>query len=278
VGTSHEVKAHHAQHIEKDDSGSPERRGASTIRTAVPRRGARPAGGSERAASAYRAGVGTERLAWYVAYGSNLDRTRLGCYLAGGRAAGAARSHPGCRDRRAPTAERAVTMPGTVYFAWESPTWTGGIAFYDPGPGCAGGAGSAEAQGQAYLLTAGQVADLLTQEMHREPAAVAQPGLDPDLDLDAVLAGETLVLGPGRYERVQPLPPIEGLPALTFTAPWGCGDVPLTAPAPGYLRVLGRGLAATRGWPPARSAAYLASRPGAAGAWSAAEVEEVLAA
>lgn len=68
---------------------------------------------------------------WYAAYGSNLDRDRFLTYLGGGRPPGATRTYPGARDRRPPANDRPLLLPGALFFAWESPTWGGGIAFYD---------------------------------------------------------------------------------------------------------------------------------------------------
>ncbi len=219
-------------------------------------------------------GATARSFVWYVGYGSNLSAARLGCYLGGGRAPGAARTQPGARDATPAREDRPVDLPGTVYFAWESPTWGGGIAFYDHAAGPPGGPGASDdaagtaAAGRGYLLGHDQVLDVLTQEMHRHP------GVDPDpaLDVDAVLAGRPQVLGTGRYERVEPLPPIEGLPALTLTSPVPLADTPTTAPSAGYLRVLADGLADSRGWDAAASGRYLAGLPGAAGTWTPAEV------
>ena len=97
---------------------------------------------------------------WYVSYGSNMSRRRLGCYIAGGTPPGSMRTYAGARDRTLPTADHAVTLPGSLYFAGESRTWGGGVAFYDhDSPG--------ETAGRAYLLTIGQFVDVANQEMHR---------------------------------------------------------------------------------------------------------------
>ncbi|MEO7752218.1 MAG: histone deacetylase, partial [Terracoccus sp.] len=69
---------------------------------------------------------------WYAAYGSNLSRSRFVHYLSGGRPPGASRTYAGARDPRDPLGDVPLTLDGQVYFAWESPTWGGGIAFYDP--------------------------------------------------------------------------------------------------------------------------------------------------
>src|SRR4051812_46926456 len=99
---------------------------------------------------------------WYVAYGSNMHADRLTCYLAGGQPAGAGRTYPGCRDTRPPRDTAPVLVPGGIYFALESLTWSGGMAFYDPDlPG--------EVAARAYLISAAQFADIAAQEMHRPP-------------------------------------------------------------------------------------------------------------
>jgi hypothetical protein len=203
-----------------------------------------------------------EPLVWYAAYGSNLHRARFDCYLRGGRAPGAAVAHPGCRDPRPPRATAALLLPGRVYFALESSTWGGGMAFLDPEePG--------EAAARGYLLTADQFADVADQEMHRPP------GGEP-LDLPAVLRAGRQVRGPGRYETLVVAGERDGRPVLTFTAPWRAADVPWRPPSARYLGHLGAGLREAHGWSDERIADYLSARPGAAGAWSAEAVRELL--
>lgn len=206
------------------------------------------------------------RRVWYAAYGSNMCAGRLRCYLLGGRPDGAARTYPGARDARMPVRSRAVELAGTVYFATHSPVWQGGRAFYDP-------AADGTAWGRAHLLTEEQLADLAAQEMYREP------GRAPDLGglggPGGLRPGERRELGPGRYETLVRAGDLDGLPVLTLTAPWGVGDVPWTAPSAAYLRVLAEGLREAGGHSAEEVAGYLASRPGAAGHWTAREVARV---
>src|SRR6187431_3816575 len=68
---------------------------------------------------------------WYVSYGSNMSWRRFACYIEGGTPPGGSRRNPGARDRRLPERIIPVDLPGTVYFAGESPQWGGGVAFYD---------------------------------------------------------------------------------------------------------------------------------------------------
>jgi len=193
-----------------------------------------------------------DSLCWYVSYGSNMRADRLGFYLSGGRPPGATRTYPGARDARAPRDTRGVTLPGSIYFALESTVWTGGMAFYDP-------SAAGQAAGRAYLITVSQFSDIAAQEMHRAPGN--------DLRLDAVLADGACEVGPGRYETLVHAGDIDGIPMLTFTAPWGIGDVTPTAPSGPYLGMLARGLIEAHGWEPATVSSYLCSLPGAAGTW-----------
>ncbi|MBG0566531.1 histone deacetylase [Actinoplanes aureus] len=200
-----------------------------------------------------------ETLVWYAAYGSNMCLARLRYYLAGGCPPGARRVLPGCRDPREPAAIRPVMLPGGIYFALNSSQWTGGVALYDrhlPGTTAA----------RAYLLTAGQFADVVAQEMRRAPGT----------DLDSVLSRGTAQLGPGPYETLVHAGEHDGYPVLTFTAPWRAGDIPTTSPAAPYLAMLADGLHEAHGWSAERIVAYLATRRGIAGAWTAGRLRDVV--
>ncbi len=183
---------------------------------------------------------------WYVSYGSNLSADRLRCYVEGGRPPGGSRVNPGCRDRTPPLRAVPVDLPGRLYFAGESPQWTGGAAFYDhetPGPTAARG----------YLVTVGQLADIAAQEMYREPS--------PDDPLERVilagLADGRHEIGTGRYETLVEVGRLDGAPTYTFTSPHGAHEVTHTDPAPAYVAMLAAGLRESRGWDDDRIAAYL---------------------
>ncbi|MCX2734274.1 histone deacetylase [Saccharopolyspora sp. NFXS83] len=196
-------------------------------------------------------------LVWYASYGSNMHADRLRCYLEGGTPPGGRRACPGCRDPRPPRRTAGHRVAGGVYFATESLAWGGGRAFLDP-----------ELEGsaalRAYLVTPGQFADVVAQEMYREPGT--------DLDLREVRRTGRDVLGPGRYETLLHVGDLDGHPVLTFTASWSSADVPLVAPSAAYLRMLLGGLRAGQGWDLGTAARYLAALPGARGRWGAAEI------
>ncbi|MFE6779187.1 histone deacetylase [Streptomyces sp. NPDC057702] len=209
------------------------------------------------------AGPAPSQHLWYVAYGSNLHAARLASYLDGGVPPGGSVVHPGCRDPRPPERSVPVMLPGCLYFATYAPLWDGGRAFYDPDA-----AGETAARG--YLITHGQFSDIAAQEMYREPGA--------DLDLTEVLAAGRASLGPGRYETLVHAGTLEGLPLLTFTAPWHVDDVPPLAPSAPYLRHLAAGLMEAHGWDADRAADYLAGCSGAAGHWTRPDIVALLAA
>jgi hypothetical protein len=198
---------------------------------------------------------------WYASYGSNMHARRLGFYLRGGRPPHAARTYPGCRDATPPSRTLPIALPGRVYFALESPAWTGGLALYDPlEPG--------EAAGRAYLVTVAQFCDLAAQEMYRPPG--------DDLDITPAVATGTHSVGPGRYETLVCPGWIDGHPVVTFTAPWRGADVACRAPSKPYLRLLGAGLMEAHGWSRDRAGAYLSRCRGAAGIWTADDIATLL--
>jgi hypothetical protein len=185
---------------------------------------------------------------WYVSYGSNMCAARFACYIRGGVPPGGTRENPGARDRRLPERSISVDLPGTVYFAGESPQWGGGVAFYDhAAPGWAAARG--------YLVTAEQFADIAAQEMYRLP----EEG-DPLAELVlAPLEGGRHQLGPGRYETLLEVGRADGMPLLTFTSPHGIDHVPHTRPTDVYLATVAEGLRESRGWDDERIAAYLSA-------------------
>jgi hypothetical protein len=197
---------------------------------------------------------------WYASYGSNLCRDRFLCYVQGGRPPGASRDYPGARDGTPPEHDRPVALPGEIFFGWDSPTWGGGIAFYDAG---AEGA----ALGRAYRVTSEQFADVAAQEMHRAPGQA--------LDLSQVIEHTRHDVGPGRYEALQLVGELDGEPVLTFTSP-DPGLLQHNPPASAYLALLARGLGESHRLPQSEIVEYLLERPGVRPDWDAASVEQLV--
>ncbi|MFF6775763.1 histone deacetylase [Streptomyces sp. NPDC012637] len=186
---------------------------------------------------------------WYAAYGSNMHRERLGRYLAA------------CRDRAAPLDSRAVELRGVLYFATESAVWGGGRGFHDPGA-----AGRVFAR--AHLISDRQFSDIAALEMYREPGA--------DLDLSEVVAQGRVQFGPGRYETVVCAGDVDGVPLLTFTAPWAVHEVELRPPSEPYLRQVAAGLRESGAWADEEIAGYLAGCPGVSPHWTVDRVRALL--
>ncbi len=184
---------------------------------------------------------------WYVSYGSNMSAARLAVYLDGGVPSGGTHRNPGARDSSPPRHDLAVDLPGALYFAGDSRQWGGGVAFYDHD--AAGGPTAA----RAYLITAGQFADVAAQEMHRVPE-VGDP-------LEEVVIGGihggVHHVGPGHYETLIEVGRLDGAPMLLFTAPHGIDHIEHTRPAPAYVATLAVGLRESRQWEESVTAAYL---------------------
>ncbi|WP_278260812.1 histone deacetylase [Nocardia sp. AG03] len=206
------------------------------------------------------------RHVWYAAYGSNTHAARFDYYRLGGTPPATAHDYPGFRDPTPPAAVAPLTLPGSLYFAWQSPVWTGGVAFYTDRPAEGWPTGVAA---RGYLLTTGQFADLIAQEMYRAP--------DTDFDLAPVSAEGSVRLGPGRYETVLHAGTADGAPILTFTAPWLPETVDLRPPSARYLAMIAAGLRESHGWDTDHAVAYLLVQPGIATHWTAAELRGAIA-
>ncbi|MCX4235399.1 histone deacetylase [Streptomyces ortus] len=198
---------------------------------------------------------------WYTSYGSNMHMDRLGFYIRGGQPPGTTKTYPGCRDQRMPSRSIPVELEGTLYFATDSPVWGGGRAFYDP-------RAAGRVLARAHLVTTDQFSDIAAQEMYRAPGS--------DIDLAEVLTRGTATLGEGRYETLVCAGQVDGLPVLTFTAPWDSKDVRWNPPSSAYVRYLAAGLLSSGAWDVETVASYVATCPGAAGHWSKQELSDLL--
>jgi hypothetical protein len=188
---------------------------------------------------------------WYGGYASNLLERRFRLYIQGGVLAETGRIHAGARDPAPPAMIAPLRLPGTVYFATQATTWPGtGRALYDPDALLPGGSA-----GRGYLVTAGQLADVVAQEMRQAPGAY------PAAILPSV-PGERTVLGSGHYETLVCTHLLGGCPVVTMAAPWKLGDVPLAPLAGPYRDVIREGLQETFGWGPEAAEEYLAGLPG----------------
>ncbi|MDQ6641528.1 MAG: histone deacetylase, partial [Actinomycetota bacterium] len=120
----------------------------------------------------------------------------------------------------------------------------------------------------AYLVTREQFADIASQEMHREPGN--------ELDLSQVMENRSHSYGPGRYETIQLVGELEGIPVLTFTLAQ-TAQVDVNSPGGAYLATVVRGLRATHALPDAEISDYLLGCRGME-TWAPDEVRRLVAA
>jgi len=146
---------------------------------------------------------------WYHAYGSNLLRERFLHYLA---PAGSPRSseyghHLGCADPAPPLADRHVSIAHRLYFGGHSIRWDGPVAFvstdHDPDAAC---------MARAYLISGGQLVDLIRQENR-----AATYEWHPTHLAASVHEHVELPVGDGNYNALLRLPDVEAVPAVVLT-------------------------------------------------------------
>ena len=202
----------------------------------------------------------TDDPVWYVAYGSNLSAQRFACYVRGGRPRGGSRTYLGCRDQTPPRRDVAIRLTGGVTFAGSSTVWGGGMAFYDP---CTDG----EMAARAYLLTSGQLSDVVAQEVRRPIGSYV------------ALGGER----PTACERRWPVPSHvydtllhvddrDGMPMFTITSSRKLKPAP---PSASYLRTMLEGLAEAFGGTAEERANYLLGAPGVTPTWTASQLVDL---
>lgn len=193
---------------------------------------------------------------WYVAYGSNMRAARFDCYLSGGRPRGAQRTYAGCRDPSPPRRDVGIELAGGLTFAGTSRVWGGGVAFYNP-------RAEGELAARAYLLTFGQLSDVVAQETRRPVGAdlTLHNGADRQWSVDS-----------GVYETLLHVGDLDGVPMMTITSLQNIEPTPPSAP---YLRTMLDGLGEAFGWTADERARYLLRARGVTPAWTAGRLVEL---
>jgi hypothetical protein len=187
-----------------------------------------------------------------------MSAARFGCYVSGGRPPGARRTYLGCRDQSPPSRDIGLHLSGGLSFAGESTVWGGGIAFYDPHA-------DGELAARAYLLTFGQLSDVVAQETRRPVGS--------DLALDGGVDRRWRVSS-YVYETLLHVDDRGGVPMFTITS---LQDLEHTPPSAPYLRTMLDGLEETFGWSAEERVDYLLRAPGVAPAWDADGLVELCA-
>lgn len=148
-------------------------------------------------------------LIWYVCYGSNLLEERFRCYIQGGKPKGATKEYVGCTNRVFPSEKLVLKIPYELYFAKNSSTWNGGVAFIksEVNDACC-------TYVKAYLITPEQFVQVYRQENSKDPN-------DTSLDIDFTKLNESKFFygKSGWYKKVLYLG-IDKYPMLTITGDW----------------------------------------------------------
>jgi hypothetical protein len=202
--------------------------------------------------------LATEDPVWYVAYGSNMNAARFGCYLSGGRPRGARRTYLGCRDQSPPVRDVGIRLAGGLTFAGSSTVWGGGIAFFDP-------RADGELAARAYLLTFGQLSDVVAQETRRPVGSDLALGSGVD---------RRWALPSAAYETLLHVGERDGLPMFTITSLQNLAPAP---PSTAYVRTMLDGLGETFGWTADEQVQYLLRAPGVTPTWAAGGLLELCA-
>lgn len=200
--------------------------------------------------------TGAASRVWYVAYASNLSLERFRYYLQGGPVPGGSRVYAGCRDRADPLDIVGLHLPGRLLFAGRSAVWGGGIAFHDV---VAAGRAAGRVAGRGYLLTHGQLADVVAQETRQPVGGAVACRIEEQLTgLDGTVPIQG---GAGLYDTITVLGRRDGVPLVTITHAAVASMTP-TAPTAAYLGWMAAGLRQTHGWDAVRTDRYLAAIPG----------------
>jgi hypothetical protein len=147
-------------------------------------------------------------------------------------------------------------VAGGLTFAGESRVWGGGMAFYHPHL-------DGELAARAYLLTFGQLSDVVAQEARRPVGS----DLALDSGIDRRWPVPSLV-----YETLLNVGDRDGVSMFTITS---LQNLEPTTPSEPYLRTMLDGLGEAFGWTAEQRVHYLLRAPGVTPAWSAGRLVEL---
>ncbi|GLT26884.1 hypothetical protein SLA2020_019240 [Shorea laevis] len=183
---------------------------------------------------------------WYATYGSNMWRSRLLCYIEGGKVEGMKKSCSGSMDRHPPKEIMWRTFPHCLLFGRESThTWgPGGVAFLHPKRD-----NQCKTHMCLYRITLEQFNDILLQE-NVSNYDMSSPLFDVDALNSISNKGSISVeaVKEGWYHNVLYLGKEHEMPILTMTCPlsviesFKSGELPLRPPCKEYANILVKGL------------------------------------
>ncbi len=202
---------------------------------------------------------------WYLSYGSNLNKNRFNCYLAGGQPEGSMETEGGCRDATPPVKARGKTIPHEMVFAGSSTRWNNkGVAAIDPHRDL-----TALTYARMYLITKEQFFDLVKQENYIP--------LEEEVHWTLPAAGKTKVMFPKNwYGKLLHLGEEEGYPIYTFTILEDFQRITINPPDPRYIKIIQKGLVETHRFSLWEVEKYLIQLRGIKAFYSREELQQIL--
>jgi hypothetical protein len=196
---------------------------------------------------------------WYISYGSNMYSRRFNVYLRGGKIEGNSRTYVPAADPTPPRRSISVELPHYLYFAGQSPSWTGGAAHIGRDFGIT--------LSRAYLITLEQFRHVVTQENWLK--------VPPQLPIAQAIANghATIPEVTGRYDMIYYRGHHDGHPMFTFTA--ATPPTEYHPPAIAYLRTIIAGLREMH-FSPNDIIEYLAQTPGIRGHYDRDQLSSVI--
>lgn len=167
---------------------------------------------------------------WYVAYGSNLLADRFESYILGCGDDAVWGGHRGSADATLPAGDRQVVVPHPVYFGGHSRRWDGACCFCPVEPL---GDDRLPVVGRAWLVTWGQMVDIVAQENGLPTSAATLPDLVPE-------PGAAVRVLDGVIDLLLGMDDLDGHPACTLAS---SNLPPAAPPSPSYRQVLAAGMA-----------------------------------
>jgi len=167
---------------------------------------------------------------WYVAYGSNLLADRFESYILGCGDDAVWGGHRGSADATLPAGDRQVVVPHPVYFGGHSRRWNGACCFCPVEPL---GDDRLPVVGRAWLVTWGQMVDIVAQENGLPTSAATLPDLVPE-------PGAAVRVLDGVIDLLLGMDDIDGHPACTLAS---SNLPPAAPPSPSYRQVLAPSMA-----------------------------------
>ena len=167
---------------------------------------------------------------WYVAYGSNLLADRFESYILGCGDDAVWGGHRGSADATLPAGDRQVVVPHPVYFGGHSRRWNGACCFCPVEPL---GDDRLPVVGRAWLVTWGQMVDIVAQENGLPTSAATLPDLVPE-------PGAAVRVLDGVIDLLLGMDDIDDHPACTLAS---SNLPPAAPPSPSYRQVLAAGMA-----------------------------------